>query len=113
MLGLIHRDPEVRPFLAQWLEAWKPDIITLEFSDYGYRFRRSRSAGLSERVGEVVEGMRAAGRPFDREALDDILAYIDLPPEFVVTSGYAAGRGIPFHLIDMDRYSRIRLRHVE
>ena len=113
MLGLIHRDPEVRSLLAQWLEAYVPDVITLEFSPYGYSFRKSKGAGLSEKVRKAVEAMSAGGHPIDTQALDDILAYIDLPPEFVAASGYAAGRGIPLHLIDMDLYSRTRLSQMD
>lgn len=113
MLGLIHRDAEVRTLLSQWMEAWRPDIITLEFSPYGHRFRISEGARLAKRVRETVEAMSAAGRPIDGRALDDLLAYIDLPPEFAAASEYAAGRAIPFHLIDMDLYSHIRLSQMD
>ncbi len=113
MLGLIHRDPEVRSLLSQWMEACRPDVVTLEFSPYGYRFRRSKGAGLAEKVRKAAQAMSAGGRAIDTQALDDILAYIDLPPEFVAASGYAAGRGIPLHLIDMDLYSRTRLSQMD
>jgi len=113
MLGLIHRDPEIRSLLTQWMEACTPDVITLEFSPYGYRFRKSKGAGLSEKVRKAAEAMSAGGRLIDTQALDDILAYIDLPPEFVAASGYADGRCIPLHLIDMDLYSRTRLNQMD
>ena len=113
MLGLIHRDPEVYPLLSRWMEALRPDVITLEFSQYGYGFRRSKGAGLSQKVREAAEAMGAEGYPIDRQALDDLLAYIDLPAEFVAASGYSADRSIPLHLIDMDVYSRVRLSRMD
>ena len=113
MLGLIHRDPEVRSLLPRWLEALRPDVITLEFSQHGYRFRKSKGARLSERVREAAYSMGARGRPVDGQALDDLLAYIDLPAEFAAASGYSERRSIPLHLIDMDLYSEVRLSRMD
>ncbi len=113
MLGIIHRDTEVRPLLYQWMNAWDPDVVTLEFSPYGFAFRKSNSAELKNRVLESVEGLRAEGRHVDDRVLDDVLAYIDLPPEFIVASDFADSRGIPFYLIDMDTYSRTHLSHLD
>ena len=62
---------------------------------------------------EAVEAIECRGTSHRYQALDDILAYIDLPPEFVAASGYADGRGIPLHLIDMDLYSRTRLNQMD
>ena len=113
MLGLIHRDAEVGPLLSRWMKAWEPDVITLEFSPYGCAFRKSKGADLKERVHKVMEELRAEGRHIDDRALHDVLAFIDLPPEFVAASDFAAGCGIPLHLVDLDLYSRSRLTHME
>ena len=113
MLGLIHRDPEVTPLLSRWMEALRPDVITLEFSQYGYSFRKSKGPGLSEKVREAARAMGAAGRPMDRQALDDLLAYLDMPAEFAAASGYSERRSIPLHLIDMDLYSEVRLSRMD
>ena len=112
MLGLIHRDPEVRPLLSRWMEACRPDVITLEFSPYGYRFRKSKGAGLSRKVRETAGALSAEGCVIDEQALDDLLAYIEMPPEVLEASAYAAASAIPIHLIDMDLYSWVRLRHM-
>jgi hypothetical protein len=113
MLGLIHRDPEVTPLLSRWMEGLRPDVITLEFSQYGYRFRKSRGAELSEKVREAARAMDALCRPMDRQSLDDLLAYINLPAEFAAASGYCERRTIPLHLIDMDLYSQVRLSRID
>ncbi len=113
MLGVIHRDREVAPLLSRWMEVWEPAIVTLELSPYGCAFRKSKGFELKERVHRAVEELRAQGRHIDGRALDDVLAYIDLPPELMVAADFAKRRGIPLHLIDVDLYSRSRLRHID
>ena len=113
MLGLIHRDREVGPLLSRWMDAWEPAVVTLELSPYGCAFRKSKGFELKKRVHGAVEELRAQGRRIDSRALDDVLAYIDLPPELMVAADFSERRGIPLHLIDMDLYSRSRLRHID
>jgi hypothetical protein len=113
MLGVVHRDNEGIPLLERWLDRCKPNVVTLEFSRFGLRFRQSKGEELKSRVKEVAAEMEADGQSIDRQNLGDILAYIDPSFEFTVASDYAACRRIPLHLIDMDRFSRINLAHME
>ncbi len=42
MIGVIHRDVDLEKRLLFWLESVIPDVVTLELSRYGLRFRQSR-----------------------------------------------------------------------
>jgi hypothetical protein len=112
MLGIIHRDREGVADLQRWLDSYRPDAVTLEFSRYGLRFRRACDEVLRHKVKAVAEEMVREGYHVEGRALDDILAYIDPPCEYGVASGYAARHGVPLHLIDLDRFSRAELAHI-
>jgi hypothetical protein len=113
MLGVIHRDANLEPLLLRWLKAVRPDVVTLEISRYGLAFRQSRGEDLKLRVHDAVDELLTEGCRIDSQTLDALLAYIALPSEFTVASGFAEERGIPLHLIDMDSPSRSYLGRME
>jgi hypothetical protein len=113
MVGLIHREADLERLLSRWVETVEPDVITLELSSYGVSFRQSRGDELAGRLRATVEEFVAAGHCVDGPALDMLLAYIDLPSEFTCASDYAARRGVPLYLVDMDGHSRAHLNHME
>lgn len=113
MLGVIHRDEEGPVLLKNWLERTGPDVITLELSHYGMRFRRERGEEYRGRVGQVAAKVREEGGPCDDRALSMLRSYIDTPYEFDVASAYAAGHGISLHLVDMDFFSYVKLQNIE
>lgn len=113
MIGLIHRDAGLGKLLAGWLESIQPEVITLELSSYGVAFRQSRGEELTGRLMATVEELNDQGHLINRDALDMLRAYIALPAELVISSGFASPRGIPVHLVDMDRYSKDYLDHME
>ena len=58
MLGVIHRDPRTPVLLRQWITDIKPDIITLEFSQYGLMFRKENHDRYKKRIDEVLKKLK-------------------------------------------------------
>jgi hypothetical protein len=113
MLGVIHRDEDGPALLKDWLARIKPDVITLELSHYGIRFRRQRGEEYKRRVVEIVTQLNENGEKYNEEALASILSYVDIPYEYDVVSAYASENETPFYLIDMDFFSYVKLRAIE
>ena len=113
MIGVIHRGADLEEHLSRWLESVEPDMVTLEFSSYGLHFRQSRGEELRKRVTETAAELAAEGYAIDSRSLDDLLAYITLPLEFITASAFAESRGIPLHLVDMDGPSQSHLSLME
>ena len=113
ILGVIHRDREGASILARYLDDWMPAAVTVEFSDYGLKYREAEGEVLRRRVYDVVDEMKCCGREVDGSSLEAVLAYLEPPCEFVVASDYAVRSGLPLYLIDDDRYSRSKLADIE
>lgn len=113
MLGVIHRDRESEHLLSGWLESFRPDIITLEFSHYGLNFREARGAGLRQSVRETVDRLRADGYEVDDKALSDVFSYIDLPAEYTIASEYSRRHVARVFLVDMDCLSSSKLAMID
>jgi len=113
LLGVIHRDEDGPALLKDWLARIKPDVVTVELSHYGLRFRRELGEEYKRRVGEIVTQLNENGEKYNEEALASLFAYVNTPYEFDVVSAYAAEQGIPFSLIDMDFFSYVKLRAIE
>ncbi len=113
MLGVIHRDPEGPALLDRWLDTLEPEVITLEFSEYGRTFRERMGAFYRERVEEVYNRLKKADLPCYDNALSMVLSYVNMPYEFKGASRYGESHGIPVYCIDMDFFSYLRLREIE
>jgi hypothetical protein len=113
LLGVIHRDEDGPALLKDWLTRIRPDVVTIELSHYGLRFRRELGEEYKRRVGEIVTQLNENGQKFNEEALASLFAYVNTPYEFDVVSVYASENEIPFHLIDMDFFSYVKLRAIE
>lgn len=113
MLGVIHRDGEGPALLEDWLNRIGPDVITLELSHYGMRFRREKGEEYRKRILQTAARLEAEGVSADSEALSVLLSYVSIPYEFDVASGYATDHGVPFYLIDMDFFSYVKLASIE
>jgi hypothetical protein len=113
ILGVIHRDKEGSPLLTRWLDAWRPEVITLEFSSFGLHFRQNNGKALKTRARAIADDMRAEGRQVDEGALSSVLAYMDPSFEFSVAAAFAERRNLPLFLVDDDRFSRRKLADME
>lgn len=113
MLGVIHRDEEGPFLLNEWLDRIRPDIITLELSHYGIRFRRELGEAYKERVVRIAANRKERGESCNGEALASLLSYVNIPYEYDRASAYATEHKIPLYLIDMDFFSYMKLRTIE
>jgi len=113
MLGVIHRDREGPALLQYWLDRMRPDVITLELSHYGIRFRRELGEGYKERIGRIVAKRTKRGELCDDEAFASLLSYVSIPYEYDCASSYAVEHKTPLYLIDMDFFSYVKLRAIE
>jgi len=113
MLGVIHLDEEGPSLLRDWLYRMQPDVITLELSHYGIRFRRELGDKYKERIGRVVTKRAERCEPVNKEVLSRLLSYVSIPYEYEGVSSYALHQGVPLHLIDMDFFSYVKLRAIE
>ena len=113
MLGTIHRESSGRNALGEWLDVLRPDVITLEFSEYGLWYRKTHTENLKSKLDGVVKEMEAEGEPIDGRAVETIRSYIDLPYEYVAVSRYAGEHGIPLFLVDLDELSCLKLQGMD
>lgn len=114
LLGTIHRDPQGVIRLVQALNGLRPDVITLEFSTNGLRYRLKKKSSLNHlllrglceihrtnslRLGALKKLLRTTG-------VGGIRALLDLPFEYKGASFYSHRNGIPFYCADISSYSR-------
>ncbi|MBA4418477.1 MAG: hypothetical protein C0392_11310 [Syntrophus sp. (in: bacteria)] len=113
ILGVIHWDENGPELLNQWMEAIRPQVITLEFSKYGMTFRGEQGFFYRQRIEEVYNRLKKDNLPCYDNALSMLLSYIEMPYEFEGASQYNAAHDVPLYLIDMDLFSYLRLRGIE
>jgi hypothetical protein len=113
ILGVIHRDPEGPALLDEWLSVVRPEVITLEFSNYGKAFREARGPHYIERIREVYNKLKNGNLPCYDNALSMAISYVEMPYEFQAVSRYGEAHGVPVHLVDMDFFSFLKLRGIE
>jgi hypothetical protein len=112
MLGIIHRDRDSDGLLRERLAALEPDTITLEFSRYGLAYRERNAPALLAALERTVQELRTDGMDINPEALESLHAYIKPPVEYAAARDVAAARGVPLLLVDMDRFSCLKLRGI-
>jgi hypothetical protein len=113
MLGVVHRDQDGPRALREWMERIEPDVVTLEFSNYGLEFRMRRTKEYRERIDETLRKLQFRERGLDPGLVRGLYSYIDLPYEFETASDYSANCSVPFYLIDMDLFSYLKLRDID
>ncbi|MCX5806215.1 MAG: hypothetical protein NT010_09155 [Proteobacteria bacterium] len=113
ILGVIHRDDKGAELLREWLVNIAPEVITLEFSNYGLEFRKERGMEYKKRLEEILNKIKVENETYDREALSRLFAYINMPYEYEVVSGYAQEHDALFYLIDMDDFSYLKLQQID
>ena len=113
MLGVIHRDPRTPVLLRQWITDIKPDIITLEFSQYGLMFRKENRDRYKKRIDEVLKKLKNDKRSYNEAAVENLESFMNMPNEYEIVSEYSIEQHIPFYLIDMDLFSYLKLQKAE
>jgi hypothetical protein len=120
LLGTVHRDPRGLKRLVEDLVRLTPQIITLEFSVYGLRYRlKNKRAlndmlvrGLMEIRGSDNLSMQDLKKLLQSKGLGGIKALLDLPFEYKGATFYSQRRGLPLYCLDTSFFSRQLLSHV-
>ncbi len=110
MLGVIHRDHEGPGLLASWLESVEPEVISVEFSQYGLLFRQRYGQYYRAKIEESTAVLERAEGECVKAALTD---YFSLPYEYTVPEEYGSRRSVPVYLVDVDFFSYQKLKEVE
>jgi hypothetical protein len=113
ILGIIHRDKSNGRIIRDWLNTISPQVITLEFSRYGLMFRKEKGPMYRKKIESVLAQMRQNGEVCCEEALSSLNAYIDLPSEYETASIYCNENGASLDLVDMDLFSRMKLKNAD
>ncbi|HOE17453.1 MAG TPA: hypothetical protein PLX02_06675 [Syntrophorhabdaceae bacterium] len=113
MLGVIHRDERNREVLSRWIAGIGPDVITLEFTQYGLMFREKNRDRYKKRIDEALEKLKNGKRYCSGSAIEALESFLNMPDEYEIASGYCAERQLPFYLIDMDAFSCLKLQKVD
>jgi hypothetical protein len=113
ILGVIHKDKSNNRIIGNWLNKVRPHAITLEFSRYGFMFRKEKGPMYRNKIASVLTQMRQNGDICNEEALSFLNAYIDLPSEYEAASLYCNENGASLHLVDMDLFSYMKLKNTD
>ena len=113
MLGMIHRDARNPVLLPGWIARIVPDIITLEFSQYGLMFRKENRDRYKKRIDEVLKKLKNDKRSYNEAAVENLESFMNMPNEYEIVSEYSTEQHIPFYLIDMDLFSYLKLQKAE
>jgi hypothetical protein len=109
-LGTVHYDPAGYSLLLSRLEILQPDLIFVELSPFGRRFRRRRQRDYLKTLAENLKLAARRTRILLREALkhpeiDAIRRQICSPFEYRAARCFAGRRGIPVVLVDHSPFS--------
>lgn len=96
LVGTVHRAPKGYESLIKVLYAERPEVITVEVSPYGLRFRKKKR--------ELLE---KDGLPLG------LKAYLEIPYEYKAAKDYGVDQGIPVIPIDLCWYSKRFLRDLK
>lgn len=113
MLGVIHRDERNREILNQWLEKLRPDVITLEISQYSLDFRKITGPMYREKLDGTCSWLSSKGLARTNVRLESLYSFLDMPAEFAIADEYRTRNNIDVYPIDMDFFSFLKLRWVD
>ncbi len=111
LLGVVHKDPKGADRLWESLQEIRPQALGLEMSPLGLLWREKRSSQLLERLDGILKEFPVPMRTQAHIRL--IREALRLPFEYVTCSHYAASRGVPLHLMDLNWISREELPRYE
>jgi hypothetical protein len=121
LIGTVHRDPWGLRRLVEELTRLRPQVITLEFSVYGMKYRQERKRYLTTKLLKELHKIRGPHNWSARDlkkllrstGIGGIRALLDLPFEYKGARLYSQRHGLPLHCLDSSTYSRQLLKHVD
>ncbi|MDR3557204.1 MAG: hypothetical protein P4L55_20815 [Syntrophobacteraceae bacterium] len=111
LLGTVHCDPDGFVRSLAFFERYQPDLLLVEISPLGLKFRKERSPRLHELLLERVRtASRKLGLDFHTAMahahIASILRQISLPFEYRAAAAYAEKTGAPLAAVDYSGFSR-------
>ncbi len=110
MLGVIHRDRNGSKMLAEWLDHIAPDVITLEFSNYGLSFRKQYGGQYKKKISETLDKLKKNNCQYNAEAVENLYSFADVPYEYKMSLDYVKKNDGKLFLIDQDIFSHRKLK---
>lgn len=107
MIGVIHGDDRAKKRLLRILQNISPDVVTVEFTNYGLNFRTKNVNWIKKKVKKIFSCMND-----EKEKIKNSLKILKIPYEYLTAKRYAEAKRIPLFLVDMDFFSFFRLRYV-
>lgn len=111
MLGTVHSDPDGFSKSLLFFERCEPDLLLVEISDFGLKFREKHSSALRQSFLERTRAVsQKLGLDFDLAAAHSqivgVLRQISLPFEYCASSEYGERTGAPLVAVDYPGFSR-------
>jgi hypothetical protein len=111
LVGVVHGDPAGYEQLKRLLEQRRPRLISVEISEFSWRWRCHREA----RWQQLLQLAREALPPAERRhlALQRVAAQIALPFEVRAAADYAREHGVAWRAVDLKSVAREHLPRYE
>jgi len=101
IIGVAHLDPQGESRLLRAFRQWKPDLITLEVSEYAIAFRRDNGERLRQKLLALTEPIHDA-----HGQIAALFAKLQIPFEVTAADAYCRECGGWFHCLDDSDLSR-------
>lgn len=111
LVGTLHLDPKGFKKSLALFESYQPDLILVEISTYGCRFRRKYRRRLRKRLTlNLRKSAKSSGVSFSRARnhyeIRKVWRQLNLPFEYRAAVNYASGRKVEVALVDSSSFSR-------
>jgi hypothetical protein len=107
LVGVVHGDPGGYDKLKRLLERLRPRFISVEISEYSWRYRRRQEAGWQRQLELGRQSLPERQRR--HMALDRVAAQIAYPFEVKVAEDYARQHGVGWLAVDLNSLAREHL----
>lgn len=107
LVGVVHGDPAGYDKLKRFFQQLRPRVISVEISEYSWRYRRRRTAGWLRQFRLNREFLAKEQRR--HLALEKVAAQIAYPFEVRAAEDYAQENGVAWQAVDISSVSREHL----
>jgi hypothetical protein len=107
LVGVVHGDPEGYDKLIKFFHRVRPRIISVEISEYSWRYRRSQKAQWQKRFQHSRQSLPPQQR--HHLALHKLAAQIALPFEARTAEDFAQQHGVSWQAVDINGIAREHL----
>ena len=111
LVGVVHLDPQGFGKALRLFQRHRPDLILVELSPFGRRFRSKHGRALGKRLRKnLKKAAKSSAIPFSRArrhpAITNIFRQLALPFEYRAAVRYARSSGAKVILVDSSGFSR-------